>query len=144
MADVRRQRVDLALLPVQPEGEEPALPDPEIPVEAALQISGLGFQLLGPGGGAPHLAGETGGSHLGVVDIPLQLAGRARRRRQRSVGERDRIPGILPALILEAGLLVAAFVLDVAVAVAVAVLVDPAIAARACDSISRASARSPV
>ena len=37
----------------------------------------------------------------------------------------DRVPGVLPALVLEAGLLVAALVGDVAVALQVGVLVDP-------------------
>ena len=77
-------------------------------------------------GAAPHTcARQARGADLGVVDVALQLAGRARRRRQRAVRERDRVPGVLPALVLEAGLLVAPLVLDVAVAVAVAVFVDP-------------------
>ena len=90
-------------------------------------------------GVVPHLARQPRRPALGVVDVALHLAGRARRRRQRAVGEHDRVPRILPALVVEAGLLVAALVLDVAVAVAIAVVVDP----RRARPAPRAPARTP-
>ena len=62
---------------------------------------------------------------LRVVGVALQLAGRPREARQPAVAVRDRVPRVLPALVLEAGLLVAALVPDVAVALEVGVLVDP-------------------
>ena len=70
-------------------------------------------------------ARQAGAAHLGVVGVALQLAGGAREARQAAVAVGDRVPGVLPALVLEAGLLVAALVGDVAVALQVGVLVDP-------------------
>src|SRR5262249_23493018 len=68
--------------------------------------------------------GQSGATYLRIVGISLDLTGSARRGRQRAVVEQDGIPGILPALVVEAQLGLA-FVLDVAVAVAVAEFVDP-------------------
>ena len=73
----------------------------------------------------PDVARQARHAHLGVVDVALQLAGRARRRRDRAVGERDRVPRVLPALVVEPGLGDAPLVLDVSVAVAIAVPIDP-------------------
>src|SRR5262249_25466764 len=50
---------------------------------------------------------------------------RTREAGKAPVAEGDRVPGVLPALVLEPGLLVAAPVPDVAVALEVGVLVDP-------------------
>ena len=80
---------------------------------------------VGEGGVVPDLACEPGAAHLGVVGVALQLAGGAREAGQRAVAIGDRVPGVLPALVLEAGLLVAPLVGDVAVALQVGVLVDP-------------------
>src|SRR5262249_32299774 len=63
-------------------------------------------------------------ANLGVVDVPLDLAGRPRRRRQSAIGVDDRVPRVLPALVVQARLGLP-LVLDVAVAVAVAEAVDP-------------------
>ncbi len=73
----------------------------------------------------PDYAREPRAAHLRVVRVALQLAGRAREAGQPPVAVGDRVPGVLPALVLEAGLLVAALVRDVAVALEVGVLVDP-------------------
>ena len=126
VADVRGERVDLALVPVERQREEAALRDPEVVVEAPLERP----RPRAPAASAQLASLQTSRARravrtLGVVDVALQLAGRARRRGQRAVGERDRVPGVLPALVLEPGLRVAALVLDVAVAVAVAVAIDP-------------------
>src|SRR5262250_1589101 len=108
MADVRRERIDLLLVSVEREGEEPALGDPEVLVEAALQVRGLLLETRREIGILPDLARQAGAAHLGVVDVALDLAAGARKRRERAVVEADRVPGILPALVLEASLLVAA------------------------------------
>ena len=73
----------------------------------------------------PDLAGEARRASLRVVDVALDLAGRDRSLRERAVGELDRVPAVLPALVDQAGGRVAAFVLDVAVAVEVAAVLDP-------------------
>ena len=73
----------------------------------------------------PHGAGETSAAHLGVVRVALEFARRTREARKRAVAVGDRVPGVLPALVLEAGLLVPALVRDVSVALEVRVLVDP-------------------
>ena len=73
----------------------------------------------------PDLARQPGAAHLGVVGVALQLAGGAREAGQASVAVGDRVPRVLPALVLEARLLVAPLVRDVAVALQVGVVVDP-------------------
>ena len=74
----------------------------------------------------PDQPGEAGTPHLRVVRVALELAGRPREPGKPAVAVGDRVPGVLPALVLEPGLLVAALVRDVAVAHEVGVLVDPA------------------
>ena len=71
------------------------------------------------------LPGQASAAHLGVVGVALELAGRAREAGQPPVAVGDGVPGVLPALVLEAGLLVPALVPDVPVAHQVGVLVDP-------------------
>src|SRR6266508_4427275 len=61
---------------------------------------------------------------LSVVDVPLHFAGRDRSLRQAPVVEELRVSGVLPRLVDEPTL-GTALVLDEAVAVEVAVLVDP-------------------
>ena len=68
---------------------------------------------------------ESRAADLRVVGVPLQLAGGPGEARQLAVAVRDRVPRVLPALVLEAGLLVAALVPDVAVAPEIGVVVDP-------------------
>ena len=68
---------------------------------------------------------EARAAHLGVVGVALLLAGGAREAGQSAVAVGDRVRRVLPALVLEPGLLVAALVPDVAVAHEVGVLVDP-------------------
>ena len=123
--DVRRERPHLPLLSVQGEREELPVVHPEILVEPLPEIVGLPLEPVREPVVAPDLAGEPRAADLRVVDVSLELARRSRKRGERAVREEDRVPGVLPALVLEAGLRVAALVLDVAVAVPVAVLVDP-------------------
>ena len=123
--DVGAHRVDALLLGVERERVVPAaLVDPERLVEALLQLDGLGLEPLGELRIAPGLAGELRHPLLRVVDVPLHLAGCDRRRREPAVREALRVAGVLPRLVLEPALRPAP-VLDEAVAVEVAVLVDP-------------------
>src|SRR5581483_12280245 len=94
-------------------------------VEPLLQRLRLLFEAIGPGGVPPGRPGQTGGSHFGVIDIPLDLAGGAGEGGQGPVGERDRIPGVFPALVFQTGLPVAPFIFYIAVAVAIAEAIDP-------------------
>src|SRR5450756_1997601 len=107
---------DLAPVRVAGEGVVAALLDPEVAIEAALEVGGLLLELVGERGVLPEKPRQAGAPHFGVVGVTLQLAGGAREARQRAVLVRDRVPRILPALVLEAGLLVAPLVPDVAVA----------------------------
>src|SRR5919202_1753871 len=60
-----------------------------------------------------------------VVGVALHLAYGARQRGERPVGVDDRVPGVLPAVVLQPRPRVAGGVLEEAVAVGVAVLLDP-------------------
>src|SRR5262245_66138157 len=73
----------------------------------------------------PDETRQTGSAELCVVRVALQLARCPREAGQPAVAIRDRVPGVLPALILEPRRFVAALVRDVAVALEVGVLVDP-------------------
>ena len=114
---------------------------PEVLVEAALQLGRLAARAARRASSSSQTSrASRARAHLRVVDVALDLAGRARQLRERAVGEEDRVPRVLPALVLEAGLGVPALVLDVAVAVAVAVARrSSASAARASVSSSRTS-----
>src|SRR5713101_5569211 len=73
----------------------------------------------------PELASETRAAHLGVVNISLNFARGTRQARERAIGEQDGVPGVFPALVLQSRLLVAAAVLDIAIAIAIPIFVDP-------------------
>src|SRR5207237_10920638 len=125
VADVRAERVDLALLAVERERVvAAALVTPERLVEPALELVGLGVEASRKLAVTPHLASELRDPAFRVVDVSLHLARRDGRLRDRAVVEALRVVGVLPGLDVEASLrpLVE---LDEAVAVAVAVLVDP-------------------
>src|SRR5580692_7107995 len=85
VAVVGSQRIYLAAVVVEGYREVLAVLDPEVAVEAPLEIRGLLLQMLGERRVLPDLAGEAGTAHLGVVGIPLKLAGRAREPRQITV-----------------------------------------------------------
>src|SRR5665647_2927172 len=116
MTDVGRERVDLAPVRVAGDGEVATLLDPEVAVEAAFEVGGLLLELVGERRILPDEPRHASSPHLGVVGVALQLAGGAREARKRAVVVRDRVPRILPALVLKACLLVAPLVPDVAVA----------------------------
>ncbi len=77
MSDVRGQRVDLPAVGVERDREVLAVLDPEIPVEPTLEIGRFLLKPLGECQVVPDGAGQAGSAHLGVVGIPLQLAGRS-------------------------------------------------------------------
>src|SRR5262249_54340967 len=112
-------------LRVECEGEVPAVLDPEVAVEAALEVGRLPLQLVRVGWVLPDLAREARTADLSVVRVALELARRARQSGQPAVAARDRAPRVLPALVLQTGLLVAPLVGHVAVSLQVRVLVDP-------------------
>ena len=122
---VRRERVDLAAVLVEREREVLAVLDPEVAVEASLQIGRVGRQAIGERRVLPDLARQPRAAQLRVVGVALQLARRAREARELAVAERDRVPRVLPALVLEPGLLVSPPIPDVAGALEIRVLVDP-------------------
>src|SRR5262249_56204771 len=69
VADVRSERVDFALLAVEGQGEEAALGDPVVRVEAPLEICGLLGEALGRRRVAPELARQSGTTLLSGLDI---------------------------------------------------------------------------
>ena len=73
----------------------------------------------------PSRVGNRREGALGRVDVALHLAERDRPLRQRAVGMEDGVVGVLPALVGKAAVRLAV-VLDEAIPVAVAVLIDPA------------------
>src|SRR6266702_2716579 len=73
----------------------------------------------------PELTSETRTAHLGVVNVALNFASRTRQTRECAIGEQNGVPGVFPALVLQSRLRVAAAVLDVTIAIAVPVCVDP-------------------
>ena len=60
VADVRGQRVDLALLAVERQREEAALGDPEVVVEAPLELRGLALELRRPSRRRPRPRAPAG------------------------------------------------------------------------------------
>ena len=82
MSVVRGERVDLRAVGVERDGEVPSLGDPEVAVEAALEIRRLLLQLVRERGVLPDLAREPSSAHLRVVGVALELAGRAREARE--------------------------------------------------------------
>src|SRR5258706_13431384 len=73
----------------------------------------------------PKLAGQAGAAQFRIIDIALDFAGCSRQARKRTIGEENGVPGVLPAMVFQAGLLVAPVILDVAVAIRVAIGINP-------------------
>ena len=63
---------------VEREGEVLAVLDPEVAVEAALEVGGLLLQPVGEARVLPDEPRQPGAAHLRVVGVALQLAGRPR------------------------------------------------------------------
>ncbi len=126
MADVRGQRVDLSCRRRRGRARSTRRPSTQKSrLKRRLRSAASLLEPVGVRGILPDVAGQPGAAQLGVVGVALQLAGGPRKPGQAAVAVGDRVPGVLPALVLEAGLLVAALVGDVAVALQVGVVVDP-------------------
>src|SRR4029453_2937463 len=89
------------------------------------EVCRLFLEAIGVRGGVPDQPREARTSHLRVVGVALQFAGGPGEPGQSPVPVGDRIPRVLPTLVLEPRLLVAAPVPDVAIAEEVGVVVDP-------------------
>ena len=89
-----------------------------------VQLFGLALEPLGEADVGAEPPRKLGDAQFRVVDVALDLGGRDRQVRDRPVGELDAVPRVLPALVAEA-LPRPRLVLDVAVAVTIAVPVDP-------------------
>src|SRR6202034_4449871 len=97
----------------------------EVAAEALAQVGGLALQAPCERLVAPHLTGQAGRAAPRVVHVALDLTGRDRPLGQRAVGELDRVPAVLPALVDQSGGRVAASVLDVPIAIGVPAGLDP-------------------
>src|SRR5712691_7560253 len=125
MPDVRAACVDAPLLGVERKRvEAPAVLDPERLVEAGTKLCRLLLEPFRERAVAPDLARELGEPELRRVHVALHLDGRDRRLGRAPVVEALRVARVLPRLVHEA-VPGAPEVLDEAVAVPVAVLVDP-------------------
>ena len=124
VADVRSHRVHLPAVAV--DGEREAAPglEPIVSVEPRLQLRGGPVQPDGELGIVPDLPGEASAPDLGVVHVTLDLTCRPGQLGVRAVREKDGVPRVLPALVLQAGLH-ALLVVDVAVAVVIPIRIDP-------------------
>src|SRR5207245_8991015 len=84
--DVRAERIDAPLLAVERKRVvAAALVAPERLVEPALELVRLGVEPVSELAVTPHLACQVRDPPLRVVDVPLNLARRARRLRNRAV-----------------------------------------------------------
>ena len=131
-------RVDGPLVAVERQRVEAALGQPEVALEARPQLLGLGARAAGQRRRRPQTSrGQPRAAPLRVVGVALDLAGRDRRLGEPAVGEDDRVPGVLPALVARGPFSrLRRLVLDVAVAVEVAVASIHSSAARALGSSS--------
>jgi hypothetical protein len=142
MAVVRGQRIDLLALDVEREREILAVSTQKSRLKRRFRSAAC-LELVSEVRSL-RPAREPSAAHLRVVRVALELAGRPREAGEPPVAVRDRVPRVLPALVFEAGLLVAALVPDVAACPEVRVLVDPRERRARLELGSRTSLRSPV
>lgn len=148
VANVRGQGVDLAAVSVERQRVVLSALDPRVATEVMLEFVRFALELVGVLRVVPYSTCQPGAAHLGVVGVTLELAGRAREAGQLPVATRDRVPGVLPALVLEAGLLVAALVGDVADSQRISLCVDPVhcgacLGLKGADEVGVAATREP-
>src|SRR4029453_14622327 len=122
---VRCQGIDLGSVPAECGRQELAVRDPEIPVEPRLQVSRLTLQFIGKARIIPDRTRQSGTTHLRVVRISLELAGRTRKSGESPIMKEEEIPRVLPALVLQPRRFVATLVRHVAVTLQVGVGVNP-------------------
>src|SRR5256714_10540974 len=123
--DVRGQRINLAPITIDGECEEFTIFEPVVLVEASFQFGSFLLQLFCKCRVVPELPGEARTAALRVIDVALDLACCARQARDRAIGELDGVPGVLPALVLQPRLLVAAVGLDLTIAISGSPFVGP-------------------
>ena len=111
-------------LGVEREREVLAVLDPEVAVEPALEVGRLVLELVREPGSFHTRRASRALRILASYAYPAARPSRGEAG-QTAVAVRDRVPRVLPALVLEAGFLVPALVPDVAVVQQVGVLVDP-------------------
>ncbi len=92
---------DPALVGVEPDGKGAEVVDPEVFVESLLEGLGLGPTSIGSAVIAERV-GQFRSANERAVDIRLHLAQGDRSLGDRSITVTDPVPGVLPALILEA------------------------------------------
>ena len=120
---VGRKRIEGTLVAVEAHRQPAAILQPEVPVEALLQHSRLAAQRRDERRVAGLLR-EVRACEVRRVHVALHLAERDRGLCEPPVGEARAVEGVLPALVLEPAI-GGALVFHVAVAVAVAELLDP-------------------
>ena len=125
MPVVGGERIDLTPVRVESQGEVPVVLDPEVAVESTFQVRRLLLQPVGEFLVLPDQARQPSPSPLRVVGVALELGRGPGETREAAVPVGDRVPRVLPALVLQTGLLVPAPIGDVAVPHEVRVLVDP-------------------
>ena len=120
---VRRDRIDRALVPVERDRERLPVGEPEVLLEACLEVVG------------PRVAGRRrrfitvrighrGGGPPGCVGVGLDLGDRDGGMGEPSVGEADRVVGVLPSLVPERSR-PCGRVLDVAVTIGIPRALEP-------------------
>src|SRR5687768_8278595 len=107
MTDVRRKGIDFLPVGIESEREVLAILNPEVSVEASLQICRIAFKLVGKDRILPDEASQARAPKLGVVCVTLELTRRPWKTWQCAVMEGNGIPRVFPALIFESGLFVA-------------------------------------
>ena len=120
---VRRHDAARPLVAVEGQGVGAQVVAPEALLERVAQPLGLAAQRARTLVVAKR-GRELGGVHLGRIHVALHLAERHRPFGQRAVGMEDRVVRVLPALVRQAAI-GGARVLDEAVAVGIAVTIDP-------------------
>ena len=140
MPDVGAEGVDPLPVSVERKRVVLAAPRPRTRRRSAREVARLPARAVRRGRVAPDLARDLCEPPLRVVDVALHLARRDRRRREPPVAEALRVARVLPRLVLEPARR-PPLVLDEAVAVAIAVFVDPPRAPRAQAPSARARAR---
>src|SRR5262249_2413306 len=123
-ADVGTEAVNLALFAVESESKEFSLGNIEVLIEALFQRLRFAFQTRSELWIIPHVPRQPRSTNLSIIGITLNFAGCTGSRRKGAVSKQDGVPGVFPALIVQAD--IGFFlVFNVAVAIGVAVAVNP-------------------
>src|SRR5439155_17082214 len=115
---------DLALLSVERDGVVTSGLDPVVAVKALAQGRRVAFEPAGQLRVVPDITRQARHPDARVVGVSLDLAGRDRSLSHGAITEKDGIPRVFPALVDET-LGRARLIFEVAVAISVAVPLDP-------------------